>query len=204
MTINTSIVDAPLLPHDNIREQRIVEALGNRPIVLVGMMGAGKTSLGKRLSARLNLPFQDADAEIELAAKMTVAEIFETHGEAYFRDGERRVVLRMVRDGAKVLATGGGAFINPETRAKIVETSLCIWLKADIDVLMRRLRRRTDRPLLQSGDLETTLRDLSLIRDPFYAQAHLTIVSGESSHEHVLESLICGLESHLKIGAPHS
>ena len=139
------------------RDREIVGALGARSIVLVGMMGCGKTSVGKRLAARLGLPFVDADAEIEAAHKLTVAEIFAKYGEAYFRDGERRVMARLLSDGPRVLATGGGAYVNEGTRAADPRKGLSVWLRADFDVLMRRVRRRANRPLLQTADPEGTL-----------------------------------------------
>ena len=130
-------------------ESAIVAALGRRSIVLVGMMGAGKSSVGRRLAARLGMPFVDADTEIEAAAGMTIPEIFSIHGEAYFRAGEARVIARLLDGGPQVLATGGGAFMNPDTRAAIRVKGISIWLKADFEVLLRRVKRRTDRPLLQ-------------------------------------------------------
>ncbi len=188
----------------DVRALRIVEALRGRPIVLVGMMGAGKTSVGKRLAARLHLPFSDADAEIELAAKMTIAEIFERHGEAYFRDGERRVLQRMLRDGCRILATGGGAFMNKETRAKIAETAISLWLNADLDVLLRRVRRRVDRPLLQGSDPERVIRGLIEQRYPVYSEAMVTVLSREASHDEVLEDVLNALEHFLGILEPVS
>src|SRR5450631_2702676 len=132
----------------------LVAALEGRSIVLVGMMGAGKTSVGRRLSARLNLPFVDADAEIEAGAQMTIPEIFERFGEAYFRDGERKVIARLLQEGQKVLATGGGAFLNETTRQRIAAAGVSFWLKPDFDVLIRRVRKRSNRPLLQTADPE--------------------------------------------------
>ncbi len=183
----------------DIRAQRIVNALSGRPIVLIGMMGAGKTSVGKRLAARLNLPFSDADAEIEQAAKMSVSEIFEKHGEAYFRDGERRVVLRMLGDGCRVLATGGGAFINSQTREKISEKGISIWLNAEMDVLLKRVRRRSDRPLLKGHDLEETMKKLIEQRYPVYEEAMITVLSQDSSHEEALNEVLNALEQYLEI-----
>ena len=135
----------------------LVAALGRRSIVLVGMMGAGKSSIGRRVAARLAIPFVDADAEIELAADMTIAEIFAVHGEPYFRAGEARVIARLLERGPQVLATGGGAFMNAQTRAALKEKAVSVWLKADLDVLTKRLRRRSDRPLLKTDDPVATL-----------------------------------------------
>ena len=172
--------------------------LGTRSIVLVGMMGAGKTSLGRRLGARLGLPFVDADAEIEAAAKMTIPEIFAKHGEAAFRDGERRVVARLLTEGPRVIATGGGSFVNPVTRQAIAQSGLSVWLKADFDVLMRRVRKRSNRPLLHTEDPEATLRDLMTQRHPVYALADLTIESRDAPHEAVVEEVINAVGRHLR------
>jgi shikimate kinase len=136
----------------NNPEAEIIAALGSRLIVLVGMMGAGKSTVGRRLAARLKLPFVDADNEIEAAAGMTIPEIFEAHGEAHFRDGEARVIARLLDGGSAVLATGGGSFMREETRRRIQDKAVSIWLKADADVIMRRVRRRADRPLLHTPD----------------------------------------------------
>lgn len=165
-------------------------ALGARSIVLVGLMGAGKTSIGRRLAQRIGLPFIDADHEIEKAHVMSIPEIFEKHGEAYFRAGEVRVVARILKDGPQVLATGGGAFMNPETRANIRAHGISLWLKADLDVLMRRVRRRSDRPLLKQADPEAVLRRLMEERYPVYAEADLAIVSREASHEEIVEEAV--------------
>ncbi|MBY0612353.1 MAG: shikimate kinase [Beijerinckiaceae bacterium] len=183
--------------HRERRAARIVDALHARPIVLIGLMGAGKSSVGKRLAARLGIPFSDADTEIELAAKMSIKEIFESHGEAYFRDGERRVVARMLKEGCRVLATGGGAFMNEMTREAIANVGISVWLNAELDVLMRRVRRRGDRPLLQGADPEGTMRRLMDVRYPTYAEADITVTSGETSHEDVLEDVILALENYL-------
>lgn len=172
-------------------------ALGGRPIVLIGLMGAGKSSVGKRLAHRLQIDFSDADTEIELAAKMSIKEIFDAYGEAYFRDGERRVVARMLKEGCRVLATGGGAYMNEQTRANIAATGISVWLNAEIDVLMRRVRRRTDRPLLSGPDPEGTMRRLMDVRYPVYAMADITIHSADIAHEEVLEDVLLGLELYL-------
>lgn len=179
------------------RDRELVGALGARSIVLVGMMGSGKTSAGKRLAARLGLPFADADAEIEAAHKLTVAEIFAKYGEAYFREGERRVMARLLSDGPRVLATGGGAYVNEGTRAAIREKGVSVWLRADFDVLMRRVRRRATRPLLQTADPEGTLRNLIAARDPLYAQADLVVDSGDTPHEGVVQSIVDVLHRHV-------
>jgi shikimate kinase / 3-dehydroquinate synthase len=176
---------------------RLVAALGGRSIVLVGMMGAGKTSVGRRLAGMLGLPFVDADAEIEAGAQMTVPEIFARFGEAYFREGERKVLARLMADGQKVLATGGGAFMNEATRRKIAESGISIWLKPDFEVLMRRVRKRSNRPLLQTGDLEETVRRLLAERSPIYGLADLTIESRDGPHDSVVEAIVSALSRRL-------
>ncbi|MFA7638971.1 MAG: shikimate kinase, partial [Parvibaculum sp.] len=153
--------------------------LAERSIVLVGLMGAGKTTVGRRLAKRLDLPFRDADAEIEEAAGETIPEIFERHGEAAFRTGERRVIARLLGSEPHILATGGGAYMDPVTRANIAARGISIWLKADLDVLMKRIGKRGDRPLLQTGDPRATMKRLMDQRYPVYAQADITIESLE-------------------------
>jgi shikimate kinase len=174
-------------------------ALGARAIVLVGMMGSGKSSVGKRLSARLGLPFVDADTEIETAAGMTIPEIFAQRGESEFRDGERRVISRILTTRAPlVLATGGGAFMNADTRARIAELGISIWLKAEPDVLMRRVRKRSNRPLLQTADPEATVRRLLAEREPIYALADITLISRDDPHEVVIEDAVAALDRRLR------
>jgi shikimate kinase/3-dehydroquinate synthase len=175
----------------------ILRALGTRSIVLIGMMGAGKTSVGRRLAQRLGLQFVDADTEIEAAHRMTISEIFAKHGEAYFRDGERRVLARLLLGGQKVIATGGGAFMNAETRARIREHGISVWLKADLDVLLRRVRKRSNRPLLANADPEATLQRLINERQPIYALADLTIVSKDGPHDLVLAELLTAIARQL-------
>ena len=172
--------------------------LDGRSIVLVGMMGSGKTSIGRRLAATLGLPFVDADVEIENAAGMTIPEIFARHGEAYFRDGERRVIARILADGQRVLATGGGAYINPVTRERIAERGVSIWLKADAEVLARRVRKRANRPLLHTRDPEQTLRELIELRYPVYALADFCLISREGPHESMVEAVMDTLERGLE------
>lgn len=172
-------------------------ALGLRSVVLVGMMGAGKTSVGRRLAQTLELPFVDADAEIELVAQMTIAEIFEKHGEAYFRAGEARVLARLLAGGPKVLATGGGAWMNPETRSQIADRGVSVWLRAEIDVLLRRVRKRSHRPLLASANPEATLRALVETRYPVYALADLTVASRDAPHDLVVADVIDALAARL-------
>jgi len=178
-------------PHD----APLAAALERRSIVLIGMMGAGKSSIGRRLAARLGIPFADADAEIEEAAGMSIADIFEAHGEPSFRSGEARVIARLLEHGPQVLATGGGAFINPLTRAKIHEKGISVWLKADVDVLSRRLRRRSDRPLLRTADPTATLTNLLAARNPIYGEANLTVISRDVPHEVIVEEIVTALRS---------
>ena len=181
----------------------ILGALERRSIVLVGMMGVGKSSVGRRLAARLSIPFVDADSEIEDAAKMTIPEIFARHGEAYFRSGEARVLARLLESGPQVLATGGGAFMNEETRALIKLKGVSVWLHADFDVLLRRTsKRRSDRPLLQTEDPGETLRALLAEREPTYALADLTVQSREVPHEAIVADVMTALAAYLKVAAP--
>jgi shikimate kinase len=175
----------------------LVANLGTRSIVLVGMMGAGKSSIGRRLASELSLPFVDADTEIESAAGMSIPEIFEAHGESYFRSGEARVIARLLESGPQVLASGGGAFINPQTRALIRARGVSVFLKADLEVLLRRIKRRSDRPLLKSDDPEQTLRRLVDERYPVYAEADLTIHSRDVSHEAIVADIVVGLTGRL-------
>jgi shikimate kinase len=175
----------------------IREALGTRSIVLIGLMGAGKTAVGKRLAARLDLPFVDADSEIETAAGQTVSEIFAEHGEAYFRQGERKVIKRLLETGPQVLATGGGAFMNEETRANIAARGISIWLKAELRVLLKRVNRRGNRPLLAQGDPETVMRKLMAERDPIYAEADIVVESRDVPHDAIVGAVINALAAKL-------
>src|SRR4051794_2627646 len=178
-------------------EDAIRRRLGRRSIALVGLMGAGKTSVGRRLALRLGLPFRDADHEIEAAAGMPISDIFAAYGEPYFRDGERRVIARLLQDGPQVLGTGGGAFMSEETRSRIAETGLSVWLKADLDTLMRRVRKRSNRPLLKTPDPEGTMRQLMSAREPVYALADLTVESREAPHERVVQEIVHALDAWL-------
>ena len=185
------------------QEAEITAALGGRSIVLVGMMGAGKSTIGRRLGARLRLPFLDADIEIEAAhAGMTIPEIFATHGEPYFRDGEARVIARLLDSGPAVIATGGGAFMREETRNRIRDKAVSLWLKADIDVIMKRVKRRADRPLLQTADPAATIGRLIEEREPVYQHADLTIWSRDVPHEKIVDECIDALRARLCAGTP--
>ena len=180
------------------REGEIVAALGKRLIVLVGMMGAGKSTIGRRLAARLRLPFFDADTEIEAAHRMAIPEIFERFGEPYFRDGEMRVIARLLDGGPAVLAPGGGALKREETRQRIRDQAVSIWLKADAEVILRRVRRgRTDRPLLQTADPAATVLRLIAEREPVYQHADLTILSRDVPHEKIVEECVEALYARL-------
>jgi shikimate kinase len=179
------------------RDAEISAALGTRSVVLVGMMGAGKSTIGRRLSARLRLPFFDADTEIEAAAGMSIPDIFETHGEPHFRDGEARVIARLLDGGPAVLATGGGSFMREDTRTRIGDKAVSIWLKADADIIMRRVKRRADRPLLQTADPAATVGRLIEEREPVYQRADITIWSRDVPHEKIVDECIDALHARL-------
>jgi len=172
-------------------EKAIVAALGQRSLVLGGMMGAGKSSVGRRLAVRLAIPFVDADTEIEAAAAMTIPEIFAKHGEPEFRKGEAKVIARLLDQGPQVLATGGGAVMDDNTRALIRAKGISIWLKADLDVLSRRTKRRNDRPLVEQ------IKTLLPLREPFYAQADITIQSREEPHDTIVSEIVSALPAKL-------
>ncbi len=165
----------------------------SRSVVLVGLMGAGKTTIGRRLAKRLGLEFVDADEAIEEAAGLTVSEIFARYGEAHFREGERRVIARLISGMPKVIATGGGAFVDPETRARVLETAIAVWLDADIDTLVERVAKRDHRPLLKDKDAGQVLRDLAAVRNPFYAQAPIRISSQPAPHHVAVDSIVAEL-----------
>ncbi len=187
------------------REVETVKRLLNgRSIVLIGLMGAGKSSVGRRLAQKLGMPFVDADAEIEMAAGKSITEIFADHGEAYFRDGERKVIARLLESGPQVLATGGGAFMNSETRDKIAARSVSVWLKADLPLLMKRVRRRDDRPLLRTDQPETTMQDLMAERYPVYAQAAVTVESRDVPHTRIVADVIRAILARFRTPGPTS
>ncbi len=168
-----------------------------RPVVLIGLMGAGKSSVGLRLARMLKAPFRDSDAEIEKAANMQIAEIFERYGEDYFRAGERRVIARLLAEGPQVLATGGGAFLDPETRALFAREAVTVWLKADLDLLVSRTEGRDHRPLLNRGDPRQILARLIEERYPVYAEADVTVESRRGqSHEQMARRIIAALAEH--------
>lgn len=163
--------------------QAIRTALGQRSVVLVGLMGCGKSAIGRRLAAKLSLPFIDADEEIERAAGKTIEDIFAEHGEPYFREGERKVLARLLRAGPQVLATGGGAYMNDESRRAVAEHGVSVWLKAELPLLVRRVGKRGNRPLLKDGDPEAVLRNLIATRYPVYAEADITVESRDVPHD---------------------
>jgi shikimate kinase len=189
---------------DQVDLVRLVSALGTRSIVLVGIMGCGKSTVGKRLAQRLGLEFVDADSEIERAANMTVSEIFAEHGEPYFRSGEERVIARLLQEGPQVLATGGGAFMSETTRGEINTNGLSIWLKVDFETVMARVRRRSTRPLLRNPDPEGTMRKLMAEREPVYAKAKLTVTSMDVPHEAVVDQIVMTLADHLQVSGSAS
>ena len=186
-----------------VPEAALVSALGKRSIVLVGMMGAGKSSIGRRLAHRMGIPFVDADAEIEKAAGMSIPDIFAIRGEPDFRAGEARVIARLLEAGPQVLATGGGALLNAGTRAGIAAKGISVWLKAEPDVLLRRIKRRHDRPLLATDDPAVTVRELVAARYPVYAQAALIIQSRDVPHEKIVDEILDALALALGVAQAH-
>ena len=179
---------------------RLAERL-DRPIVLVGLMGAGKSTVGRRLARRLGLAFVDSDDAIEDAAGFSAAEVFERYGEADFRDGERRLVARLMDGDVRVIATGGGAYVDPRTRQLLNERSITIWLDAPVDILADRTGRRDTRPLLRNGDRKGTLERLAEQRGPAYAEAHIRVLSGQGAHKDVVDSIVKALEDYVAAGA---
>ncbi len=176
--------------------QRIAQinaGLAGRSIVMVGLMGCGKSAIGRRLAAKLAIPFVDADEEIERAAGQSISDIFATHGEAHFREGERKVIQRLLMQGPQVLATGGGAFMSAETRAAVRERGLSIWLKAELPVLMRRVGKRNTRPLLKTDDPEAVMRRLMAERYPVYAEADLIVESRDVAHEVIVDEIVAAI-----------
>ena len=169
----------------------------DRPIVLVGLMGVGKSTVGRRLARRLGLPFVDSDAEIEGAAGFPAAEVFERFGESDFRDGERRLVARLVEGDIRIIATGGGAYVDPRTRKLLNERSITVWLDAPVDILAERTSRRDTRAQLRQGDPKAVLEKLSEERRPSYAEAHIHVRSGDGAHKDVVDAIVDALETYL-------
>jgi shikimate kinase len=184
--------------------ENVRRALGQRSLVLVGLMGCGKSSIGKRLASRLALPFIDADEEIERVAQKSISEIFADHGETFFRDREAKVIARLLANGPQVLATGGGAFITPETRHKVREAGISIWLRAELPVLMRRVGKRDTRPLLKGGDPEQVMKDLMATRYPIYGEADLTVESRDVPHDAIVSEIVAALARHPALAQPTS
>ena len=169
----------------------------DRPIVLVGLMGAGKSTVGRRLAKRLGLPFIDTDAAIADAAGYSAAEIFDRYGEADFRDGERRLVARLIDDEVKVIATGGGVFVDPRTRKLLNERAITVWLDAPVEILAERTSRRDTRAQLRKGDPKAVLEKLSEERRPSYAEAHIHVRSGDGAHKDVVDAIVAALDDYL-------
>jgi shikimate kinase len=180
------------------RAEDLAERLAGKPLVLVGMMGAGKTTVGRRLASRLGRHFLDSDEEIEKAAQMTIPEIFEQRGEPEFRAGETRVVARVLKDRGVVLATGGGAFVNAETRALMKAEAVTVWLKAEVDILFERVSRRSNRPLLKTANPRATLEKLIEDRYPIYAEADVTVISRDVPQDVVAGDVVDAVLAYLK------
>ena len=200
LPVSASIGKAAMTNADALMSDAEIAALAqriDRPIVLVGMMGVGKSTIGKKLAAVLHYPFTDADDEIEQAAKMSISEIFERFGEAYFRDGERRVIDRLVRERAGVIATGGGAFCQEETRALILEKAITVWLDCDISTLVERVSRKDTRPLLRDGNPAEIISKLKQEREPFYSQAPIHIVSQSNPHQNTVQRILKAIDQWL-------
>jgi shikimate kinase len=191
------ILDARHAVLDDDKADRLRTLLGNRCVVLIGMMGAGKTSIGRRLANALHLPFLDADTEIEKAANQSIAEIFEHYGEAHFREGEQRVIARLLASGPAVLATGGGAYMNAETRDLCREHGITVWLKADVKVMLERVRKKGNRPMLSGPNPKQRMHELLAEREPTYARADIIISSREGPHQAVVSDIIAALDAHL-------
>ncbi len=180
------------------RAQQLAERLAGRPLVLVGMMGAGKTTVGRRVANRLGRQFRDSDEEIERAAQMTIPEIFEQRGEPEFRAGETRVIARVLKEEGVVLATGGGAFVHPDTRTLMKAEAVTVWLKAEADILFERVSRRSNRPLLKTANPRATLEKLIEDRYPIYAEADVTVISRDVPQDVVASDVVDAVLAHLK------
>jgi shikimate kinase len=190
---------APGGKKEDTLDQAIRERLGSRSIVLVGMPGCGKSAIGRRLAPRLDLPFVDADEEIERAAGKSIKEIFADHGEAYFRDGERRVIARLLASGPQVLATGGGALMAEETRENIRRAGLSVWVKADVAVLVRRVSKRSNRPLFEGRDPDVVMQELMRVRYPLFAAADIVVQSRDVPHDVIVGEIMQALAAKLGI-----
>lgn len=180
------------------KREMLQQLIGDRPIVLIGMMGAGKTTVGRRLAARLGRHFVDSDEEVEKAAGMSIEDIFAAHGEADFRAGEVKVIARLLKEAGIVLGTGGGAFMNAETRALIKARSISVWLKADLEVLAKRVGRKDNRPLLAGKDPMDVLKAQAEVRYPVYAEADVTVETGDTAHHVAVDQVIRALSAYLE------
>ncbi len=207
--------DQPPAPHDRTTDaapasragpgsgasasQGLRGGLAGQRVVLVGLMGAGKTTVGRRLASAAGMRFLDSDTEVEQAAGCSISEIFERFGEAYFRDGERRVIERLLDEGPLVLATGGGAFVHPKTRALIRSKAISVWLRADLDLLVKRVSRRDTRPLLRQGKPKEIMERLMAERYPLYGEADIVVETGDGPHDHVVRKIMTALDRHLAL-----
>lgn len=185
-------------PGESLDYAAIRSRLGRRCVVVVGLMGAGKSTIGRKVAQMLSLPFSDADHEIEAASRMSIPDLFEQYGEPEFRALERRVIARLLKQGPKVLATGGGAFMNADTRRAVARHGVAVWLKADIDVLMERVSRKQNRPLLKTADPEGTMRKLIDERYPVYALSDVTVISRDERKDVIAREMVAALGAHLK------
>ncbi len=193
-----SEASTPIVRPSPAETRRLQDNLNGRPLVLVGMMGAGKTSVGRRLANYLSRPFIDSDMEIEAAAGMSIQDFFATHGEEEFRIGETKVIARLLKQDNCVLATGGGAFMSPRTRANIAERGVSVWIKAEFDLLFARISRKSNRPLLQTPNPRQTLKELMQERYPLYGMADVTVISRDVPHDTVASDIIKALNAHLE------
>lgn len=200
LPVSLSIGMAAMTKASNMLSAREIDALAkriDRPVVLVGMMGVGKSTIGRKLATILQLPFRDADEEIEKAAQMSVSEIFAKYGEEHFRDGERRVIARLATGEPSIIATGGGAFCNDETRALLQEKAITIWLDCDTDTLVERVGRKDTRPLLRGGNPKEIIARLRADREPYYTQAHIHVLSRAGPHQQTVQHILKGLDAWL-------
>ncbi len=184
------------------RLEEIVNRLAGRSIVMIGLMGCGKSAIGKRLAAKLSIRFVDADEEIERVAGMTISDIFTKYGEAHFRDRETKVITRLLTEGPQVLATGGGAFMSAETRAAVRDHGISVWLRAELPVLMRRVAKRNTRPLLKTDDPEAVMRRLMSERYPVYAEADLVVESRDVAHEVIVDEIVAAVAGSALLADP--
>lgn len=196
-------MDSPIQPNaESVKPEQIVRDLGNRSIVFIGLMGAGKTAIGRSAAGELRLPFADSDHEIEHVSRMTIPDLFEDYGEAEFRSLERRVISRLLKGGPRVISTGGGAFMNATTRRAIKRKGISIWLKADIETLMARVMRKQNRPLLKNNNPRAVMEDLISNRYPVYGEADITVTSRDERKEVITAEVITAIAAHLATAGP--